>query len=111
MAVLAAGCLIFGILGLLAEFLKAAPCISVAFYILAYLCGGWDAAGDAWERIRKGQLDVHFLMLAVAVGAAVIGAWREGALLLFLFSASGAMEHFAMGRTKKAIDALFRGAP
>lgn len=111
MALLAGGCLIFGLLGLAAEFLKVAAVIPVTLYILAYLCGGWDAAGDAWERIRKGQLDVHFLMLAVAAGAAVIGAWREGALLLFLFSASGAMEHFAMGRTKKAIDALFRGAP
>jgi Cd2+/Zn2+-exporting ATPase len=111
MALLAGGCLIFGLLGLGAEFLKVAAVIPVTLYILAYLCGGWDAAGDAWERIRKGQLDVHFLMLAVAAGAAVIGAWREGALLLFLFSASGAMEHFAMGRTKKAIDALFRGAP
>lgn len=111
MALLAAGCLIFGVLGLMGEFLKMTPSIPMALYILAYLCGGWDAAGDAWERIRKGQLDVHFLMLAVAAGAAVIGAWREGALLLFLFSASGAMEHFAMGRTKKAIDALFRGAP
>jgi len=111
MALLAGGCLIFGLLGLATEFLKVAAVIPVTFYILAYLCGGWDAAGDAWERIRKGQLDVHFLMLAVAAGAAVIGAWREGALLLFLFSASGAMEHFAMGRTKKAIDALFRGAP
>jgi Zn2+/Cd2+-exporting ATPase len=111
MALLAGGCLIFGILGLTAEFLKIAPFVPVTLYIMAYLCGGWDAAGDAWKRIRKGQLDVHFLMLAVAVGAAVIGAWREGALLLFLFSASGAMEHFAMGRTKKAIDSLFRGAP
>jgi Cd2+/Zn2+-exporting ATPase len=111
MALLAAGCLVFGVLGLAAEFLKFTPGIPVALYVLAYLCGGWDAAGDAWDRLRKGQLDVHFLMLAVAAGAAVIGAWREGALLLFLFSASGAMEHFAMGRTKKAIDALFRGAP
>lgn len=111
MAVLAAGCLLFGILGLVTEFLKWDPRIPVTLYIFAYLCGGWDAAGDAWERLRKAQLDVHFLMLAVAAGAAVIGAWREGALLLFLFSASGAMEHFAMGRTKKAISALFRGAP
>lgn len=111
MALLAAGCLIFGLCGLGAEFLKAAPWIPVTLYILAYLCGGWDAAGDAWERLRERQLDVHFLMLAVAVGAAIVGAWREGALLLFLFSASGAMEHFAMGRTKKAIEALFRGAP
>ncbi|MEI6377749.1 MAG: cation-translocating P-type ATPase, partial [bacterium] len=111
MALLAGGCLLFGLLGLLTEFFLHNRSLGTALYILAYLCGGWDAAGDAWERVRKGQLDVHFLMIAVAVGAAVIGAWREGALLLFLFSASGAMEHFAMGRTKKAIDALFRGAP
>ncbi len=111
MAFLATGCLLFGILGLLTEALLHSRTTATVLYLLAYLCGGWDAAGDAWERIRKGQLDVHFLMLAVAVGAGIIGAWREGALLLFLFSASGAMEHFAMGRTKKAIDALFRGAP
>jgi len=111
MAVLAAGCLLFGVLGLLFEWLFHNKDAATVLYLLAYLCGGWDAAGDAWERIRKGQLDVHFLMLSVAVGAGIIGAWREGALLLFLFSASGAMEHFAMGRTKKAIDALFRGAP
>lgn len=111
MAMLAAGCLLFGVLGLLSEWLLHSKDAATILYILAYLCGGWDAAGDAWERIRKGQLDVHFLMLSVAVGAGIIGAWREGALLLFLFSASGAMEHFAMGRTKKAIGALFRGAP
>jgi len=111
MALLAGGCLLFGILGLTSEFLKFSTAIPITFYVLAYLCGGWDAAGDAWKRILERQLDIHFLMLAVAAGAAVIGAWREGALLLFLFSASGAMEHFAMGRTKKAIDALFRGAP
>ena len=111
MAVLAAGCLLFGVLGLIGELLLHQRGAATILYLLAYLCGGWDAAGDAWERVRKGQLDVHFLMLAVAAGAGIIGAWREGALLLFLFSASGAMEHFAMGRTKKAIDALFRGAP
>jgi Zn2+/Cd2+-exporting ATPase len=111
MAILAAGCLLFGALGLASELLLHQRGPATALYVLAYLCGGWDAAADAWERLRKGQLDVHFLMLAVALGAGIIGAWREGALLLFLFSASGAMEHFAMGRTKKAIDALFRGAP
>jgi len=111
MAVLAAGCLLSGVLGLIGELLLHQRGAATILYLLAYLCGGWDAAGDAWERVRKGQLDVHFLMLAVAAGAGIIGAWREGALLLFLFSASGAMEHFAMGRTKKAIDALFRGAP
>jgi len=76
LAVLAAGCLLFGVMGFVAEFLKLSPGIPMALYVLAYLCGGWDAAGDAWERLRKGNLDVHFLMLSVAAGAAVIGAWR-----------------------------------
>ena len=50
-------------------------------------------------------------MLAVAVGAACISAWAEGATLLFLFSFSGALEHYALGRTQKEIRSLFRDAP
>jgi Cd2+/Zn2+-exporting ATPase len=75
------------------------------------LTGGWHTTTTTWQRLQQRELDINFLMLAVAIGAASIGSWREGALLLFLFSASGAMEAFAMGRTKKAIDALFHGAP
>ena len=109
LAVLAAGCLVLGGLGVAAETVNHT--VALISYTGAYLCGGWDAAKDAWKRIRQARLDVHFLMLAVATGAAVIGAWREGALLLFLFSASGAMEHYAMGRTRREISALLRGAP
>ncbi len=63
------------------------------------------------QRLRHGEIEIHFLMLAVAFGAALVGAWSEGALLLFLFSASGAMEHFAGARTQREIGALLRGAP
>ena len=111
MAALAAGCAVFGLGGWALDLAHAAAWMPLAAYILAYVCGGWDAAGDAWDRLKSGQLDIHFLMLAVAAGAALIGAWREGALLLFLFSASGAMEHYAMGRTRREIGALLRGAP
>jgi len=111
MAKLALGCLVFGSAGFVADHAGAPPWIALGFYLISYACGGWDAAVDAWARLRRAQLDVHFLMLAVAIGAASIGAWRDGALLLFLFSASGAMEHYAMGRTRRAIGALFREAP
>ena len=111
MAALAAGCAVFGLTGWGLDLAGAPSWAPLAAYLLAYACGGWDAAGDAWERLKAGQLDIHFLMLAVAAGAALIGAWREGALLLFLFSASGAMEHYAMGRTRREIGALLRGAP
>ena len=80
-------------------------------FVAAYLAGGFYPAEEVWERLQKRVLDVHFLMLAVAVGAACIGAWAEGATLLFLFSFSGALEHYALGRTQKEIRSLFRDAP
>ncbi len=82
-----------------------------AFFVVSLIAGGWDAAKDAWENIREGRLDVHFLMLAVALGAVAIGAWEEGALLLFLFSTSGALEHFVLYRTHREINALTKAAP
>ena len=83
----------------------------IAFYAAAYIAGSFYQIEEIWERLRGRMIDVHFLMIAVAVGAACIGAWAEGATLLFLFSLSGALEHFALGRTQKEIRSLFRDAP
>ncbi len=82
-----------------------------AWFAISLIAGGWDAAKDAWENLLERRLDVHFLMLAVALGAVAIGAWEEGALLLFLFSTSGALEHFVMYRTHREINALTKAAP
>src|SRR3546814_5924780 len=50
-------------------------------------------------------------MLVAAAGAGALGAWAEGALPLFLFSLGHALEHYAMGRAKRAIEALAELAP
>lgn len=85
---------------------------SYLFYGLAYLAGSWFAAQEAWERLRQDRgLDVHFLMLAVAAGAAAVHQWNEGVILLFLFSLAGALEHYAAERTRREIRSLFRAAP
>jgi len=99
-----------GVCGLLAALVLPAQ-YKVFAFVAAYLAGGFYPAEEVWERLQKRVLDVHFLMLAVAVGAACIGAWAEGATLLFLFSFSGALEHYALGRTQKEIRSLFRDAP
>ena len=99
-----------GMFGLLAAFVLPAP-FKIVAYVAAYVAGGFYPAEEVWERLQKRVLDVHFLMIAVAVGAACIGAWVEGATLLFLFSFSGALEHYALGRTQKEIRSLFRDAP
>jgi Zn2+/Cd2+-exporting ATPase len=108
-----AAAILCGICGLTGYFLHRAglQTFSVAGFVAAYLAGGWFTTEEVWERLQKRTIDVHFLMLAVAVGAACINAWAEGATLLFLFSFSGALEHFALGRTQKEIRSLFREAP
>ena len=105
-----AAAMLCGVLGLAARFLLAGHW-SVAAYVFACLAGGFYPAVEVWERLQKRTIDVHFLMLFVAAGAASIGAWGEGATLLFLFSFSGALEHYALGRTQKEIRSLFRDAP
>ena len=61
------------------------PTPAIVGFVAAYLAGGFYPAEEVWERLQKRTIDVHFLMLFVAAGAASIGAWAEGATLLFLF--------------------------
>ena len=77
--------------------------------LIAFGAGGYSGLLGAWEQARQGKFD--FLMLAAAFGAALIGEWTEGALLLFLFTLSGALETYAMGRTRKAIESLGKLRP
>jgi Cd2+/Zn2+-exporting ATPase len=106
-AVAAGLCALFGLAG----YFTPQPSWSVLLYAISCLAGAWFAAQEAYAKIRVRMLDVHFLMLAVAAGSAAVGAWAEGAILLFLFSTSGALEHYAMGRTQREIRSLFRTAP
>jgi Zn2+/Cd2+-exporting ATPase len=104
-----AAAILCGVFGLAGYFLP--PPLKIFFFVAAYLAGGFYPAEEVWERLQKRAIDVHFLMLFVAVMAAYLGAWVEGSTLLFLFSLSGALEHYAFGRTQKEIRSLFRDAP
>lgn len=87
------------------------PALRVGFYALAYLAGGWRTAQHGFQAARRGRFDVDVLMLVAATGAAIVGAWPEGSLLLFLFSLGHALERFAMDRARRAIRALADLAP
>jgi Zn2+/Cd2+-exporting ATPase len=81
------------------------------FYLWAYVFGGFYTLREAIDNLRLGRFEIDTLMLVAAGGAAALGAWAEGALLLFLFSIGHALEHYAMGRAKRAIEALAKLAP
>src|SRR3954462_2859675 len=97
--------------GLALRFAPGVPWLATACFRAGIIAGGWDAAVDTWENLKKREIDIHFLMLAVALGAMFIGAWGEAVLLLFLFSASGAMEEYALDRTQREVSALLKTAP
>jgi len=61
-------------------------------FALAYVTGGWFATQDVWHALKRGKIDIQFLMVAVALGALFVKGWTEGATLLFLFSLSNGLE-------------------
>ena len=87
--------------------------LPIAFYVVSYLFGAWDLASHsfaAWR--RKGfTFDIDLLMLIAAIGAAFLGEWVEGGLLLTLFSFAHALEHSALDKARGAIRALSQLAP
>lgn len=106
--------LICGVLlgaGALAGKLGLIDRLSLVLYVSAYVFGGWFTIKEAISNIRQKRFEIDSLMLLAAAGAASIGAWAEGALLLFLFSLGHSLESYAMGRAKKAIEALSKLAP
>ncbi len=85
--------------------------LSLGFYLAAYLLGGWHTAIHTARDIRQRRFDVDMLMLVAALGAAAIGEYPEGALLLFLFSLGHALEERALERARRSIRALGDLAP
>ena len=100
----AGSALAVGFLG--ARFFGLPESVALAFYLLAYLAGGYDVAREALPALFRGKFDIDLLMIAAAAGAALLGEWAEGAFLLFLFSLGHAGEHYAMDRARNAVGVL-----
>jgi Cd2+/Zn2+-exporting ATPase len=96
---------------LVSTFTSMSPWVPWSLYLAAYGFGGYFTFREALENVLARRFEIDLLMLVAALGAASLGEWAEGALLLFLFSLGHSLEHFAMGRAKRAIEALAELAP
>ncbi len=97
--------------GLLVSKFAAAPALSTALYGVAYVTGGAFGLKAGIESLRELTIDVDLLMILAAVGAWIVGAPFEGAMLLFLFSLSNVLQAFAFDRTRSAIRSLMKLRP
>lgn len=93
--------------GLVTSFLAGIPLwLPTSLYITGAFLGGVFTFSTAGKDLMNGKFEIDFLMLFAAIGAAALGKWSEGALLLFLFSLGQALERYAMQRARKSISAL-----
>ena len=97
--------------GLASELLGGPEWLTMTAYIIAYIAGGVFGLKAGMESLRKFSIDVDLLMVLAAIGAALVGAYFEGAMLLFLFSLSNVLQTYAMDRTRNAIRALMALRP
>lgn len=79
--------------------------------LVSYIAGGYFGMLAALEQLRQGSIDIDLLMLLAAIGAASIGEWHEGAILLFLFSLSNVLQDYAIDRNRAAIRDLYKLYP
>ncbi|WP_423808634.1 heavy metal translocating P-type ATPase [Pontibacillus yanchengensis] len=80
---------------------------SITLYVLAFLIGGFAKAKEGIEEtIENRDLNVEMLMIFAAIGSAAIGYWTEGAILIFIFAMSGALETYTMNKSQKEISSL-----
>ena len=90
---------------------SASKDLSSLFYIASFAFGGFDTARHALHSLKQRRLDTDILMLLAAGGAAYMGDYFEGALLLFLFGLGHTLEEFALDKARDAVGKLGKLTP
>lgn len=81
--------------------------LSVVFFIASFLIGGFFKAREGvTETIKNKTLNVEILMILAAIGSGIIGYWEEGAILIFIFAMSGALESYTTSKSHRELTAL-----
>jgi Cd2+/Zn2+-exporting ATPase len=86
---------------------ESGAALPFVLYVLAYCIGGYAKTKEGIITLfKERELDVNLLMMLAAIGAASIGYWFEGAVLIFIFALSGALETYTMERSYRDIASL-----
>ncbi|UOR13422.1 heavy metal translocating P-type ATPase [Halobacillus amylolyticus] len=84
----------------------------ITLHIIAFIIGGYAKAKEGIEEtFRDKELNVELLMILAAIGSASIGYWTEGAILIFIFALSGALETYTMNKSQREISSLMALQP
>ncbi|MBV7327242.1 heavy metal translocating P-type ATPase [Chloroflexi bacterium TSY] len=80
--------------------------------LIALLLAGWPIARSAWRSLTVGrEININVLMTIAAIGAVIIGAYVEAAMVMVLFAIGEALEGYTASRARNAIRSLMQVAP
>ena len=103
--------LVFWLAAFATQHLTSLDALAIALYLTAIVMGGYPIARAAMQSVRVRRIDMNLLMTISVVGAAAIGEWSEGGLVVVLFSIGTALQALTFDRTRNSIRSLFDLAP
>jgi Cd2+/Zn2+-exporting ATPase len=98
-------------LGIVSSFASVSSIITTLVFAAVIVISGYKPAKSAFYAIKSKSLDMNVLMSSAAIGAALIGQWSEGAMVLWLFSLGTMLQNKSVDKTRSSIRNLMNLAP
>lgn len=103
---------VFLVIGIIASFTyEEAHPLAIGLFMISIVVGGFDLFKGGLANLSRFYFDMKSLMTIAIIGAAIIGEWREGAVVVFLFAVSEALEAYSMNKARQSISHLMDIAP
>lgn len=84
---------------------------AILLFLGAIFIGGYTLFKSGIKNLLRLDFDMRALMTVAIIGAAIIGEWSEGAVVVILFAISEVLERYSMDKARASIRSLMDIAP